>query len=213
MPPTGHDRSRPVRGAVTETDIRGLTHGEGPMKQHLRRRDTVAGLAAVAVSALVLYGSQQALSAAPDHPSDPPSHALTVGPDALTPGDTVVSCITVTSTVAGPAEARLRASVLDGPTGAAGADVLVRVEAVDQPAIECDTATTRGTVFDGPLADRPDALTQQHHDRSTTLSAAWSPDHTGAQQTYRLTLSLEEVADVTHETTPTVRFVWDVVPH
>ncbi len=182
------------------------------MKQHLRRHSTTAGVATVAVSALILYGSQQALSAATDHPSDPPSHAITIGPDALTPGDTVVACLTVTSAVAGPADARLRASVLDGPTAAPIADVAVRVETVDQPAPECATATSPGTVFNGPLADRPDALTQRHLDRATALAAAWSPVHTGEQQTYRMTLSLDEVADVAHVTTPSVRFVWDVVP-
>jgi hypothetical protein len=189
-----------------------MTNSEGPMKQQLRQRSTAAWAAAVAVSVVVLYGSQQALSPAVGAEHHAPSHAITLDATPLTQEEPVTACLTVTADVTGPADARLRANVLPGspPTLSPGASVAV--EAVQPGAASCETATTDGVVFHGPLTGAPDALTQLHPDRSTARSAPWSPATTVDAQTYRITLFLGEDARATQVTTPSVRFVWDVVP-
>lgn len=182
------------------------------MKQQLRQRSTAAWIAAVAVSAVVPYGSQQALSSAVGAEHHAPSHAITLDATPLTQEERVTACLTVTAEVTGPADARLRANVLPGspPTPSPGASVTV--EAVQPGAASCETAMTDGVVFHGPLTGAPDALTQLHPDRSTARSTPWPPDTTGGGQTYRITLLLADDARATQVTTPIVRFVWDVVP-
>lgn len=182
------------------------------MKQHLRQRSTAAWIAAVVVSTVVLYGSQQALSPAAGAGHDALSHAVTLDATPLTQEERITACLTVTAEVTGPADARLRANVLPGsrPTPSPGASVTV--ETVQPGAASCETATTAGVVFHGPLTGAPDALTQLHRDRATARSAPWQPDTTGDGQTYRITLHLDEDARATQVTTPIVRFVWDVVP-
>lgn len=181
------------------------------MKQQLRQRSTAAWLAVVAASAVVLHGSHQALSPAAGLPDDAVSHALTLDASALTQDDPVTACMTVTAPVAGPADARLRASVLPGSSTATPQGTVVTVETIEPAPGACATATTSEVVFHGPVEGRPDALTQQHGGRSTALYTAW-PDSEGGQQTYRITLSLDDVADAAEVTTPSVRIVWDVVP-
>ncbi len=203
------------------------------MKQHTLRRGVTAAATLAAVTAVVLYGSHQALTPALAGITDTAAvQAITLEPRRVDTDTATSACMTVTSADdESPAETRLWATILPSPDGdvfgdtddaattptddAATSDigtatpsVRVVLERVDLGTESCAVAVATGVVFDGPLAAHPNALTTRHAERRTALHSGRAFTDAQRQQTYRVTLNLDAAAEVPAAMTPAVRFVW-----